>query len=191
MSERPVLQTNLTGFAAVAWIVVPIAWGISTLLEDDGGGDTFSVLGVLGWAALVAAGVLTMLVMLKVDAIPTRVRFYRGGIVALGLGILVTIPMFWAVPVWAGLYAVAMILFAISTLRERGATLLIAAAMVAGIASLFVLTALKVGTPDPMYGDYPIAWFTSFSIAAVGGAIGNVLLGRSDKLSPRSVDVPV
>lgn len=190
MSESRVLHTNLTGFAAVAWLVVPAAWGLSTLLEDDGGGDTFSVLGVLGWAALVAAGVLTMLVMLKVDAIPSRTRFYQAGIVTLGLGILVTIPMFWAVPVWAGLYAIAMILFAISTRRERGATLLMAAAMVVGIASLFVLTALKVGTPDPMYGDYPIAWFTSFSVAAVGGAIGNILLGRSGAQSTRSIDAP-
>ncbi len=191
MSQTRALQTNFAHLAAVAWIVVPIAWGLSTLLYEDGGGDGFTVLGVLGWAALVAAGVLTMLVMLKVEVIPSRARFRTPGIVALGLGILVTIPMFWAVPVWAGLFAVAMILFAISTRRERGATLVIAGAMIVGVASLFVLTALEVGTPDPTYGDYPIAWTTSFTVAAVGAAIGNILLARSQAPSTRSVGAPV
>ncbi|NND01869.1 MAG: hypothetical protein HKN91_03705 [Acidimicrobiia bacterium] len=187
MSETSVSQSNFANLAAVAWTVVPSAWGLSTLLYDDGGGDGFTFLGVLGWAALVAAGVFTMLAMLKVNALPGREGFRKAGLIALGLGILVTVPMFWAVPVWAGLYAVAMILFAVATPRVRTATLVIAGAMVLGVASLFILTALKVGTPDPTYGDYPVAWTTAFTVAAAGAAIGNVLIARSRAPWTRSV----
>lgn len=183
MSERPESHTNFAYPAAAAWIVVPIAWGLQSLLEDDGGWEGFSLLGVLGWAALIAAGVLTLLVMLKVDVIPSRSRLRNTGIVAMGLGILITIPMFWAVPVWASLYGVAMVLFAISTRGERGGTSVFAGAMIVAVASLFALTALEVGTPDPTYGDYPIAWATSFTVAAVGGALGNILFARSGRLA--------
>jgi len=179
MSEKRRMQSGFARAAAAAWIVVPVAWGISTLLDDGGSGDTFSVLGALGWAALVVAGVLMMLAALELDATPTRTRIYQAGIVAHGLAILVTIPMFWAVPVWAGLYTVAMVAFAISIPSERPAMLVIAGAMVGGIACLYVLTALEVGTPDPTYGDYPIAWTASFTVAAVGAAIGSILMGRS------------
>jgi len=191
MSVNRVSHTTLAYMAAIAWIVVPVAWGLSTLLENDGGGDAFTALSALGWAALIAAGVLTLLLMLRVDPIPSRSRAYQTGLVAFGLGILVTIPMFWAVPVWAGLYAVAMVLFALSTFRERAASLVIAGAMVVGVGSLYLLTALEVGTPDPTYGDYPIAWTTSFTVAAVGAAIGNLLMGRSERISTRSVEASV
>jgi hypothetical protein len=126
-----------------------------------------------------------MLVMLKVEVIPSRSRLRNAGIVALGLGILVTIPMFWAVPVWASLYGVAMILFAASTRGERGGASVFAGAMIVAIVSLFALTALEVGTPDPTYGDYPIAWATSFTVAAAGGAVANILFARSERLSMR------
>jgi hypothetical protein len=185
MSENRVLQPNLAFAAAGAWLVVMLAWGLSNLF-GSWDGDGFSVLGVLGWAALIAAGVLMLLTMLKVDAMPHRTWLYRAGIVALGLGTLVSIPMFWAVPVWSSLYAIAMVLFSISTRRERIGSMVIAAGMAAGVLSLVVLTALEVGTPDPTYGDYPIAWATAFSVAAAGGAVGSFLLGRAEEPSVRS-----
>ncbi len=178
MSQNGAIRSNFAVVAAGAWAIVPAAWGISTLLESDGGGDSFTVLGVLGWAALIAAGASMLLAVLRAEVTPGRTRLFQTGLVFHGLGLLTSAVMFWAVPVWAGLYSIAMVLYAIAAPQARSAALVIAGAMAAGVASLVVLTALEVGTPDPIYGDYPIAWTSAFSVAAIGGAIGNFLLWK-------------
>lgn len=164
--------------AAVAWVIVPAAWGLSTLLEDDGGGDSLSFLGVLGWVALGSAGLLMLLAIRGFEPPPSRRRLFQIGSVIHALGVVAAFIVFWAVPLWAAIYAIAMALFALSMRSVRSAAIVTAVAMVAGIVSLTLLTALEVGTPDPQYGDYPIAWTTAYTVAAVGGALGSVMLRR-------------
>lgn len=57
MSEATSTRTELAGFAAVAWLIVPVAWGTHTVLEADGEWDSLSFLGTVGWIALVVAGI--------------------------------------------------------------------------------------------------------------------------------------
>lgn len=173
--------------AAVAWITVPAAWGIATLLEDDGWGGSLSVLGVLGWVALGVAGLLMLLEIRSWEPAPRRKLVFQVGVAIHALGVLAASVVFWALPLWAALYAIAMVLYAISMRRIRTAAIVTAVAMLAGIASLAVLTALEVGTPDPEFGDYPVAWTTAFTVASLGGAVGSILLRRAGE----SANTPV
>ncbi len=176
--------------AAVAWIMVPAAWGLAAVL-DDGWGDSLSLLGVIGWVALGAAGLFMLLEIRGFEPPPRRRRLFQIGTAVHVVGVLAAIVMFWAVPFWGAIYAIAMVLYAAAVRRIRLAATAIALGMVAGIASLVVLTALEVGTPDPQYGDYPIAWFTAHTVAAVGGAVGSILLRRVGETAPAQVTVGV
>lgn len=163
--------------AAAAWVLVPVAWSIGAGLESDGSAGGGEVFFVLGWAALVGAGVLTLLAILRIAPKRNRGRMLRVGIVVHALGLLVSAVVFWFIPLWAALYSVAMVFYALGAPQVRRATLIIAGAMAAGVVSLVVLTALEVGRPDT-YGDYPVAWAASYFIAAIGGALGALLLSR-------------
>ena len=138
-------------------------------------------------AALIAAGVLTLLAILRIGPRENRGRMIQAGIVIHALGLLVSAVMFWLVPLWAALYSVAMVLFALGAAQVRKAALVIAGTMAAGVLSIVVLTALQVGTPDPTYGDYPVAWVTSYYIAAMGAALGTVVLSRQEVYSKRDI----
>jgi hypothetical protein len=185
MSKRPRFEFALA--ASISWVAVPVAWGIATLLAEDGAGDSLSVLGVTGWVALGTAGLLMLLAIRGFEPSPRRRRVFQAGIAVHALGVLAAVVVFWAVPFWAALYAVAMVLYAISMRGIRRAALVTALAMVTGIAALVVLTALEVGTPDPVYGDYPIAWTTAYTVASLGGAVGSILLYRSSHVAPGRV----
>jgi len=179
---------NLALMAAAAWIVVPIAWWLAALLESDESGTGITPFYVLGWAALIGAGVLMLLAMLRVGAAPGRTRLFQVGIITHSLGILTSVVFFWAVPLWAGLYSIAMVFYAVAAPEVKRATLVIAGAMAAGVASLVVLTALQVGTPDT-YGDYPIAWITSYVVAAFGGGVGSFLLAKDTATAQEDIRV--
>ena len=171
--------------AAVAWVTFPAAWGLSTLLGDDGGGDSLSFLGVLGWVALGSAGLLMLLAIRGFEPPPSRRGLFQIGSAIHALGVVAAFIVFWAVPLWAAIYAIAMALFALSMRSVRSAAIVTAGGMVAGIVSLTVLTALEVGTPDPQYGDYPIAWTTAYTVAALGGALGSIMLRRVGRPAER------
>ncbi len=163
--------------AAAAWLTVPIAWSIGADFEGN-------VLTLLGWVALVVAGVFSLLAMLGITSAHNRGPMVKTGIAVQALGMVATVVVFWAVPLWAGLYAIAMVLYAIRLPQVRRATLIVAGAMAAAVVAFFVLTALQVGTPDS-YGDYPVAWATSYFLATIGGAVGNFVLSRRE-VSPKS-----
>lgn len=190
MSESKQARINLALVAATAWAVMPVAWLLAAMLDSDGGGDAFTPFYLVGWVALVVAGVAMLLAILRVEPVPERRRLHRVGIAVHSLGVLTTVVLFWAVFLWAALYAIAAALYAIAAPQIRRPALVIAGAMAVGVASMFVLTALEVGAQDE-YGDYPIAWVSAYVVAGVGGAIGNVLLGRSRASSDRGAPTMV
>jgi len=161
--------------AAAAWLLVPVAWSMAAVLDREGEGTVFML---LGWAALVVAGVLTLVAIIRITPTENQGRIIQAGFIIHTLGLLASAVMFWFVPLWAALYSVAMVLYALGAPQVRRATLVIAGAMAAGVVSVVVLTALQVGAPDPTYGDYPVAWTTSYFIAAIGAALGTLVLSQ-------------
>lgn len=106
-------------------------------------------------------------------ATPGGHRLFKIGCAVRVAAVVASAILFWAAPFWGALYAVAMVMYAVAKRQLRVAAVVTATGMVLGIVGLVVLTALEVGTPDPMYGDYPIAWSASYTAAALGGALGS------------------
>ncbi|MBT8250905.1 MAG: hypothetical protein KJN81_11630 [Acidimicrobiia bacterium] len=161
--------------AAVAWVISSVIW--SVVAGFNRFGEDGNVMNLIGWVVLVAAGVFTLLAMLGVAPAHHRSPVVKAGIAVYALGLAATVVVFWAVPLWAALYSIAKVLFAIGLPQVRRATLIVAGAMAAGVAAFVVLTALRVGTPDS-YGDYPIAWAISYFLATMGAAFGSFVLSR-------------
>ncbi len=174
--------------AAAAWLIGSVIWSID--VGFDRFGDDGNVMNLIGWVALVVAGVFTLLAILGVAPAHHRGPMVKTGIAFHALGLTATVVVFWAVPLWAALYSIAMVLYAIGLPQVRRATLIVAGAMVAAVAAFIVLTALQVGTPDS-YGDYPIAWATSFFLATIGGALGSLVLSRRETDSKSNIPAAV
>lgn len=170
--------------AAGAWVIVPVAWSIGA----DMNGPINNVLFMVGWTALIVAGVFTLVAILQVAPKEERGGWMRAGMLIHGLALVVSLLTAWFVLLWAALYSAAMALYARGLPQVRRAMIVISGAMGAAVASFVVLTVLEVGTPDS-YGDYPVAWATAYFVAAIGAAIGALVLSRQDVSS--TSDVPV
>jgi len=157
---------------AAAWFVVPIAWSISVVLdrtrEWEGLPQLFWMVGAL---ALVVAGAMQLVMVLRA-ARPVRGATKRAGVAILGLGLAASMAVGWAVFLWLALYAVGMLLVGAGS-GSRVAKF-IGVSFGTGTGAFVVLTILQVGRPDS-YGDYPIAWVTSFLIGTVGAGLGMLL----------------
>ena len=154
---------------AAAWFVVPIAWSLSVVLdrtrEWEGLPQLFWMVGAL---ALVVAGAIQLVMVLRTTR-PVRGASTRAGIAILGLGLAASMAVGWAVLIWLALYAVGMLLVGAGS-SSRVASL-IGVSFATGTGAFVLLTILKVGRPDS-YGDYPIAWISSFLTGTVGAGIG-------------------
>ena len=157
---------------ATAWFVVPIAWSISVVLDRTREWEGLPQLfWMVGAAALVVAGVIQLVMVLGAIR-PVRGGPARAGIAILGLGLAASMAMGWAVLLWLALYAVGMLL--VGTASMSRAASLIGVGFATGAIAFVLLTILKVGRPDS-YGDYPIAWVTSFLIGTIGAGLGMLL----------------
>ena len=95
---------------AAAWLVVPIAWSISVVLDRTRQWEGLpQVFWMVGAAALVAAGAMQLVVVLRATR-PIRGTATRAGIAIVGLGFAVSIAVGWAVLLWLALYAVGMLM---------------------------------------------------------------------------------
>jgi hypothetical protein len=154
---------------AASWFVVPIAWSISVVLDRTREWEGLPQLSwMVGAAALVIAGVI-QLVMVLAAIRPVRGVSARAGTAILGLGLAASMAVGWAVLLWLALYAVGMLLVGKASGSRVAA--LIGVSFATGTGAFVLLTILKVGRPDS-YGDYPIAWVTSFLIGTIGAGLG-------------------
>jgi len=165
---------TLTLAASGLWLVALLIFGLGLGFAED-----FDTAVYLIWsAATLAAGVLTLIATLSL-------RQRRGnlgglgttGVVVLGIGVVVSV-LTWATPLWMTIQGVGMLLVALSMRKDsvapRTALFAYSSGMLIGAITFFVLTTLKVGTPDS-YGDYPLAWGFGLAVGliiTVGGLLG-------------------
>lgn len=163
---------------AIAWLVLAAAWQAANRLEQtrdwEGLPKALFFVGLIG--LLVGGLALGVLALNSVGPVE-RPKWRAGGLALLALGLGLSLVVGWAVPIWAAVYAVAMLSLAWSgAIRTEG--WIIGGAFAAATATFFVLTALEVGTADS-YGDYPVAWMSATWLAALGSASGLVRFARS------------
>jgi len=176
MSNARITPLGLT--AALAWLLVPVLWGIATVVDrTQVWEDSPQTLWMLGWFALMGAGVVTLLLVMRHTGGEPRRGLIRAGYVVYGLGVAITVVAGWAIQAWMLFFGVGLLLFAAASSSIRLPARAIGAGMLLALGVQIVLTLAKVGTPD-VYGDYPVAWTTATIIAAAVAAGGSLRLGR-------------
>ena len=155
--------------ATICWMTVPAAWGIATVVDRTQPWEgTPQRWFFLGWAALMAAGALTTLVVASDRG--DRPRLHTAGVITMILGVAISAGIGWAIPLWTTTFGVGLALLAISG-RTQPSTWLMAGGFIAATVAFIVISALELGTPD-VHGDYPAAWTTATIVAAAGAAVG-------------------
>lgn len=170
--------------SAVAWLIAPIAWYTSTVLERSRPWEGLPLAAyLLGTAAVLAAGA-TMLATVLMDDVRTRSATTWVGVGLLILALGLSVIAAWALPAWAALYGVGMLWLAASR-RVGTFGWIVSVAFLASTAAFFTITTLKLGTPDT-YGDYPAASATALLLATVGASIGMFVRFRHDARDTQS-----
>jgi hypothetical protein len=167
-------------FAGGLWLAAGLIY-LLTRAEDSNGGDNWQVYYAIFSAAILTAGVLTILAMVGVSK-------RSGGLGTLGmiglgvaaLGVAGSI-LAWAIPLWMSLQGAGLLLFGIAAMRNgtapKPATMLAMLGFPVGIISFAALNAAEVGSVDS-YGDHPLAWAIGAAIGMVIVAIGLIGWGR-------------
>lgn len=172
----------------VAWLLVPAMWSISILLERtrefEGSPQAFWFLGA---ASLIVASAMTGYLALKTTE-PVRSGRTKIGLGLLSMGMLVSVVAAWAIPIWTGLYAAGLLLVGMAS-GNRSA-LFMGTALAIATVSFFVITALKVGTPDE-FGDYPAAWAIATYVATVGAALGMAIWPAAIRTEKSRAPIPI
>jgi len=177
----PTEKTRRAGTMALVagglWLAAAAVYFMSRLADVEGGFD-----GPGGWQTyyiifntlVLGAGVLTVLAMLGV-------RRRSGGLGAMGtigigvtsFGVLFSVVVAWAVPMWIALQGAGLILFTIpavsSRVTPRLPTVALAVGFPIGFVTWLILTVTEFGDRDE-WGDYPLAW-------GIGGLVGMGIVG--------------
>lgn len=159
--------------AALFWLGGLGAWSTSTILDRTRAWEGAPrQVWIAGAISITLAGVLTLVTMLRVQERirPHRERMATTGIVLVGVGVLVTLLIAWALPIWMLLEGTGMLLFVLAIKGEGTlgtvTRIVFGSAFLIAFATMISLTTLKVGTPDT-YGDYPAAWTSSAVVGTV------------------------
>ena len=94
--------------AAALWAVVAVAWSVARVLERTRAweGSPSSAF-MVGYVALIGAGILTLIHVLAATGGSTRSTKTKAGIALIGVGLAVSVAIGWALPdlgrgVWGG-----------------------------------------------------------------------------------------
>jgi hypothetical protein len=142
------------------------------ILRDDDQGNGWQVYYAIFSAALLAAGVLTVLTMIGVSRRSGGLGIAGMiGLVIAGLGVASSI-LAWAIPMWMGLLGIGLLVFGGAALNNgtapKRSTLLASSGFIIGVITFTILNLAKVGPVDS-YGDRPVAW-------GIGGATGMIIV---------------
>jgi len=174
---------------AVAWAIVPIVWGIAAALArtEPWEGTPVALYGV-GSVVLLGAGALTLIIFVKNRSRASTPVLAAIGLGVVGLGVAASVVS-WAIPLWATVYGVGMVLVAGSGVLRRVAAIM-GVAFLGSTAAFSALTVLEVGTAD-RYGDYPIAGAVAIALATLGPALALLSLARSTDTNTALAPDPV
>jgi hypothetical protein len=157
--------------AAGLWLIAAVTYFLM-ILRDDDQGNGWQVYYAIFSAALLAAGVLTVLTMIGVSRRSGGLGIAGMiGLVIAGLGVASSI-LAWAIPMWMGLLGIGLLVFGGAALNNgtapKRSTLLASSGFIIGVITFTILNLAKVGPVDS-YGDRPVAW-------GIGGATGMIIV---------------
>lgn len=186
---RPAVPTTYTVGIGTTTVVGSLLWlGLAAAFWGSRWADEGreweglpSQLFMLGAAALLGAGIVTLLLM-------SALRIRIGGFGKLALaGMAVTVlataasMIAWAIQVWATLFALGCLPVAIALLRQGAAprihAWLLALAWPLGLGTMAGLRLVEYGEVDE-WGDYPAAFLTGMTVGCVLMTVALVGLGR-------------
>lgn len=167
---------TLPVLAALSWVTVAAMWGASAWAgRTRPWEETPQQFYMIGAIALLAAGLMTLIVVVE-----ARSRAIRPTVASIGVGVVVlgvaASVVAWAVPLWTTVYGIGMLLVVAGGSLRRPATLM-AAAFLSSTGAFILLTALQVGTPD-RYGDYPVAGAAAVILGTLGPAAAMAIHAR-------------
>lgn len=174
MPTRYTIRAGLFGLVAGGlWLLGSVTYLLMILTDGTGTLNlNWQVFYAMFSAAILAAGVLTVLSMVGVSKRSGGLGFFAiAGLAIVVLGVAASV-LAWAVPFWMGVQGVGLVVFGGVALMNGTApklpTMLIASGFIVGVITFVVLNVAEVG-PTDSYGDTPLAW-------GIGGAVGMVLV---------------
>jgi hypothetical protein len=163
------MSKTLPAIAGFGWLIVLALWAVSALLERRQPWEgTPQLLFSVGALVLTASGVVMLLVMYSGRAAASHPRLAKVGLGIVGLGVVASLVA-WAVPLWATIYGIGMVVLLMGGVLPAASKLL-AASFLGSTVAFIALTEIEVGTPNE-YGDYPIAGLIAVALATLGPAI--------------------
>lgn len=166
---------------ALAWLFVA-AFGVRSAFVDEG--EDWELPYVLFSVALLAAGILTVVMAGSQSRESTRPRLRVGGLLACGLGVALSFVAAWAVVAWAALLGTGLGLIAFARLPDRrGTFLVLAAGPLLGIAVTIAGIVGEVGRQDE-HLDYPVPAGVGLAVVALVTAVGLIRLMRQPSTVP-------
>lgn len=192
------VPTRLTRAAGVTGLVAAVAWVASAALGATGGHTDlwvpWSQTAYLAWTSVLGVALATTTITLAGVLARTGRLHSASGIVAIGVGIVVTaaVTLFgWAVTVLAGFLGVATVI----ALQGSGAADLTNARALRwlmvwpiGGASLVIFDEIFPLGPADDYGDHPLVWLSLFLVCALSSAVALARVGAGLR-AERAVDL--
>lgn len=168
---------TLAQVGSSVWLIALIIFAFALGLTEDSETTVYFI-----WSAsILVAGVLTFIATLGLRRRQEKLGgLGTTGVVILGAGVIVSL-ISWAIPLWMTIEGVGMLLVVLSIrpigVAPRAPLFAYGSGMLIGAIIFFVLTSMKVGTPDS-YGDYPLAWVIGLVVGLLIVAGGLFGIGR-------------
>ena len=178
----PTAFTNQAGRLAIAaagaWLVAIAILGISTWFDSEG----WLPLYLAAVAAVALGGGFGLVAMIGVsNRIGGTGAIGLIGLVILGMGVVASFLVTWALPLWMPLEGVGLLVFALVARRSHEVPPLgliaVGSGFLLGTIAFTLGNMVEVGWRD-QWGDYPVAWFSGAAIGALVVALGLVVIGR-------------
>ena len=158
----------------IAWLMVTASGALPRFTDGDDWQHHFAY--AVFSLSLLAAAVLTLRLVLAVTAGSPQPRLRTVGVCVTVLGIALSIPGAWVLPLWMFLFGVGYAAIAFGSPPPVGrAIAILSAGQLAGIVALIATIEIGVGTPDE-YGDYPAAGAIALMTTGAWTILGLVTL---------------
>lgn len=169
--------------SAAFWLISTGVVSLGLLADRSGNGDDpWLAVYLLLAMGVGVAGVLSVFVLVALGK--RHGGFGTPGMIGLVLatvGVVVSIGITWASPLWMGVLGLGYLTFGTSMYRRdiapRIGSVLLSVGMLIGTAAFFVVDAAELGWKDS-YGDYPLAWIISQMTGFILTGIAFAILGR-------------
>lgn len=178
----PTAFTNQAGKLAIAaagaWLVAVAIVAVSTWFDPD------------GWLPLYLAAVAAVSLgggfgLVAIIGVSNRIGgtgvIGLTGLIIVGVGVVASFVVTWAIPLWMALEGAGMLLFAFAARRSNEVPPLgliaVGSAFLLGTITFTLANMAEIGWRD-QWGDHPVAWFSGAAVGAIVMALGLFVIGR-------------